>query len=310
MSQFHAGRELSLVKTNGVDYHPFMKRRSGALAPYLYFLPALILAVLFSYYPFIKTLLNSLSIVSYGGKITSFVGFDNFKALLRDQNFQKSLFNTFKFALLFIPLDLLLSLSLALLIYKKRKFNGFNEALIMLPMAVAMSSAALVFKALFNPTIGVVNFLLNLSIDWFNSPTWAMFTIVFLGVWMAVSLDFLLLLGALRSIPRDLSEAAELEGASKVTKFFRLQLPLISPTIMFIITTRLRDSMLLSGPVLVMTEGGPYRSTQTLVYQMYIEGFAGGNYAKGSTISVVVFLLTFILILLAFRFEKKGVFYQ
>jgi sn-glycerol 3-phosphate transport system permease protein len=101
-----------------------------------------------------------------------------------------------------------------------------------------------------------------------------------------------------------------MEGAGAVAKFFRIQLPLISPTILFIVSTRLRDSMLLSGPVLVMTEGGPLRSTQTLVYQMYIEGFSGGNYSKGSAISVVVFLLTFLMILLAFRFERRRVFYQ
>jgi sn-glycerol 3-phosphate transport system permease protein len=137
-----------------------------------------------------------------------------------------------------------------------------------------------------------------------------MFTLVALGVWMAMGLDFLLLLGALRSVPTTIIEAAEIEGAGPVAKFFRIQLPMISPTILFIISTRLRDSMLLSGPVLVMTGGGPLRSTQTLVYQMYIEGFSGGNYSKGSTISVVVFLLTFLLILLAFRFERRRVFYQ
>ena len=92
--------------------------------------------------------------------------------------------------------------------------------------------------------------------------------------------------------------------------FLRIQLPLISPTLLFIVTTRIRDGMLLSGPVLVMTEGGPFRSTQTLIYQMYIEGFKSGNYSAGSAISVVVFVLTFTMILLAFRIERKGVFYQ
>ncbi|MDD4220098.1 MAG: sugar ABC transporter permease, partial [Sphaerochaetaceae bacterium] len=198
----------------------------------------------------------------------------------------------------------------ALLVYKKRRFTALNETLFMLPMAVAMSSAALVFKAIFNPTIGVVNYLFRLNIQWFDDPAWALFTIIFLGVWMAIGLDFLLLLGALRSIRRDILDAAEIEGAGAIAKFFHVQLPLISPTILFIVSTRLRDSMLLSGPVLVMTNGGPYRSTQTLVYQMYIEGFTAGNYSKGSAISVVVFLLTFLLILLAFRFERKGVFYQ
>lgn len=280
------------------------------MIPYGYMVPALALAYLFSYRPFVKTIANSFSLVNFSGEILEFVGFENFRNLLLDRNFQTSLINTFKFGLFFIPLDLIFCMVCALLVYKKRRFNAFNETLFILPMAVAMSSAALVFKAIFNPTIGVVNYLFGLTIQWFNDPAWAMFTLVFLGVWMAMGLDFLLLVGALRSVPKDIVEAAEIEGAGPIAKFFRIQLPLISPTILFIVSTRLRDSMLLSGPVLVMTNGGPYRSTQTLVYQMYIEGFTAGNYSKGSAIGVVVFTLTFLLILLAFRFERRGVFYQ
>jgi len=270
----------------------------------------LALAYLFSYRPFFKTIANSFSLVNFSGRIIEFVGFENYRNLFADHNFQISFLNTFRFALFFVPINLVFCLVAALLVYRKRRFTAFNETLFILPMAVAMSSAALVFRALFNPTIGVVNYLLGLSIQWFNDPVWAMFTIIVLGVWMAIGLDFLLLLGALRSVPSQLLEAAEMEGAGAVAKFFRIQLPLISPTILFIVSTRLRDSMLLSGPVLVMTEGGPLRSTQTLVYQMYIEGFSGGNYSKGSAISVVVFLLTFLMILLAFRFERRRVFYQ
>jgi len=288
-------------------HHSSLRR---TISGYLYLVPALVLAYLFSYRPFLKTIINSVSLVNFSGKIVEFVGLDNFRHLFADRNFQVSLVNTFRFALIFIPLDLLFCLFCALLVYRKRRFNGFNETLFIMPMAVAMSSAALVFKALFNPTIGVVNHLFSLSIRWFEDPRWAMLTIVLLGVWMAMGLDFLLLLGALRSVPKQLVEAAQIEGAGPVSTFLRVQLPLISPTILFIVTTRLRDSMLLGGPVMVMTAGGPFRSTQTLVYQMYVEGFVAGNYSKGSAISVVVFALTFLLVLLAFRFERRGVFYQ
>ena len=280
------------------------------VSPYLYLVPALALAYLFSYRPFAKTIINSLSLVNFSGRIIEFVGLENFTRLFMDRNFLTSLSNTFRFAFLFIPLDIAFCMLCALLVYRKRRFNALNETLFILPLAVAMSSAALVFKAIFNPTIGVVNHLFSLSIRWFDDPAWAMFTIVFLGVWMALGLDFLLLLGALRSVPKQYVEAARMEGAGSLATFLRIQLPLISPTILFIVSTRLRDSMLLSGPVMVMTAGGPRRSTQTLVYQMYVEGFVAGNYSKGSAISVVVFALTFLLILLAFRFERRGVFYQ
>lgn len=285
-------------------------RLRRSMIPYLYLVPALGLAYLFSYRPFAKTVVNSLSLVSFTGKIVEFSGLENFRALLSDGSFLLSLSNTFRFAMLFIPLDIAMGVCCALLVYRKRKFTALNETLFIMPMAVAMSSAALVFKAMFNPTIGVVNHLFSLTIQWFDDPAWAMLTIVLLGVWMALGLDFLLLLGALRSVPRELVEAAQMEGAGAFSTFGRIQLPLISPTILFIVSTRLRDSMLLSGPVMVMTAGGPQRSTQTLVYQMYVEGFIAGNYSKGSAISVVVFILTFLLILLAFRFERRGVFYQ
>jgi sn-glycerol 3-phosphate transport system permease protein len=283
-------------------------RRS--LKPYVYFLPALIVAYLFSYRPFVKTLANSVSLVNYSGRLLEFVGLENYRRLFADRNFQTSLINTFRFTALFVPIDLVVCLICALLVYRKRRFNAFNETLFILPMAVAMTSAAIAFKALFNPTIGVINHVLGIQIQWFNDPTWAMTTIVVLSVWMALGFDFLLLLAALRSVPRQLIESAQLEGADRASIFFRIQLPLISPTLLFIVTTRIRDGMLLSGPVLVMTEGGPFRSTQTLIYQMYIEGFKSGNYSTGSAISVVVFGLTFLMILLAFRLERKGVFYQ
>lgn len=285
-------------------------RKKQSLTAYLYLLPALLLAYVFSYRPFARTILNSLSLVSFSGQRVAFVGLENFKLLFSDRNFLNSLANTFKFALLFIPLNILFCLFFALLVYRKRRLNAFNETLFILPMAVAMSSAALIFKALFNPTIGIINYIFSISIKWFDQSWPAMFTLVFLGIWMAMGLDFLLLLGALRSVPPQLIEAAQIEGAGTVETFFRVQLPLISPTLLFIFSIRLRDSMLLSGPVMVLTGGGPHRSTQTLVYQMYLDGFVSGNYSRGSAIGVVVFILTFLLILLAFRAEKRRIFYQ
>ena len=289
---------------------PTLVRFGQALKPYLYFIPALLVAYLFSYRPFFKTLANSVSLVNYSGRILEFVGLENYRGLFADRNFQTSLLNTLRFTVMFVPIDLVFCLICALLVYRKRRFNALNETLFILPMAVAMTSAAIAFKALFNPTIGVINHLLGIQIQWFNDPAWAMATIVVLSVWMALGFDFLLLLAALRSVPRQLVESAQLEGAGRMSVFLRIQLPLISPTLLFIVTTRIRDGMLLSGPVLVMTEGGPFRSTQTLIYQMYIEGFKSGNYSAGSAISVVVFVLTFTMILLAFRIERKGVFYQ
>lgn len=285
-----------------------MKRHSQIA--YLYLLPALLVSIFFAYWPFLKTVVNSFYLVTPLGKIVEFVGLDHFKRLFDDRNFQMSFINTFRFTSLFVPLTTIWALICALLVVKKRRFSALGELAFMLPLVVAMSSAALIFKALFNPTIGVINYLFSLSIQWFNDPVWALWVVIFLCIWMAMGLDFLLFLSALRSIGPAILEAAELTGASKWQQFWRIQLPLISPTLMFIIANRLRDGILLSGPIMVMTEGGPFRSTQTLVYQMYVEGFKSGNYSLASAISVVVFILSFVLVAFSFRFEKRGVFYQ
>lgn len=284
-------------------------RRLSRIAPYLCFLPALALAVTFSLWPFFKTVVNSLSIVNLSGRIVEFVGLDNFRELSASGNFRDSLRNTFRFTAMFVPANILACLGAALLCYRKRRGTAFNELLFLLPMAVALSSAALIFKAMFNPTIGIVNWILGIDVDWFNDPAMAMFTLVALGVWLDIGLDFVLLLAALRNVPTQLVEAAAMEGANAWRKFFSIQLPMISPTLLFVVCTNVKDAMLISAPVMILTEGGPYRSTQTLVYQMYLEGFKSGNYTLGSTIGVVVFLLSVVMLLLLFRFEKRGVYY-
>ena len=134
--------------------------------------------------------------------------------------------------------------------------------------------------------------------------------LVIAGVGLDIGLDFLLFSAALRNVPTDLLEVAQIEGANGRQTFRYLQGPLISSTLLFVIVTNIKDAMLISSPVMILTEGGPFRSTQTLVYQMYLDGFRSGNYAMGSTIATVVFLLTFSVLLLLMRLERRRVYYQ
>lgn len=287
-----------------------MARRLGKVSPYLYFLPAVVLALAFSYWPFIKTLVNSFHIVNFKGELVRFVGLENYVRLADNASFLTSLKNTVRFTLIFTPVNMIACLGLALLSQRQRRGSPFNELLFFLPMAVSMSSAALIFKALFNPTIGIVNWVLGTDINWFNDPTHAMTTLVVLGVWLDVGLNFILLLTALRNVPKQYLEAAAMEGCSWWRTLISIQLPLISPTLVFVLMTGVKDAMLMSGPVIIMTEGGPYRSTQTLVYQMYLEGFTSGNYTLGSTLSVVIFLFTLVVMLGLLAFERRRVHYS
>ncbi len=278
--------------------------------PYLLIAPALALAVLFSYRPFVLTVLNSLYTVSLSGKRITFIGFDNYIRLFANPSFQASLYNTLRFTLFFVPINITICLSAALLSNRPGRLATLNQIFFFLPMAVSLSSSMMILKMMFNPSIGIINQLLHLDVQWFNNRHAAMALLVFAGVGLDIGLNFLLLSAALRNVPTDLLEVARIEGANSVQTFRYLQGPLISSTLLFVVVTNIKDAMLISSPVMILTEGGPFRSTQTLVYQMYLEGFKSGNYAIGSTIATVVFTLTFSILLLLLHLERRRVYYQ
>jgi sn-glycerol 3-phosphate transport system permease protein len=278
--------------------------------PYLMIFPALFLAFLFSYKPFLLTVTNSLYTISQSGKRIAFVGLQNYSRLFISESFQASLTNTLRFTLYFVPINIGVTLFGAMACNRKGILAQLNGILLFLPLAVAMSSAMMIFKLLFNPSIGVINSLLKLNVQWFNNPKAAMALLVMAGVWLDIGFDFLLLSSALKNVPAPLSEAMELEGASKRHLFFHLQIPFIAPTLIFILCNNIKDAMLICSPVIILTEGGPFRSTQTLVYQMYLEGFKSGNYSLGSALATVVFVLTFLILLLLLGMEKRRVYYQ
>ena len=206
---------------------------------------------------------------------------------------------------MFVPANLVLSTLLALIANKKRPFSKVFEVMYTMPMAVAMSSASLIFKIILNPTIGIVNRIIGANIGWFQDKEFALVGILILCVWMGFSFDFLLILAALRGVPRSLTEAAQIDGANAVQRFFYIQLPKISPTILYVVCTNIVLAAMTSGPILLITQGGPAKSTLTLIYTMYTAGYKAHNYSSASCISVIVVLLTFALVLASLRLERK-----
>ncbi len=285
-------------------------QRNRNAKPYLLVFPALLLAVVFAYRPFVITILNSFHTVNLAGVRMQFVGLENYQRLFGSESFQASLSNTLRFTLFFVPTNIAICLSAALLSNREGKLATLNQICFFLPMAVGLSSAMMIIKMMFNPSIGIINHLIGSDIQWFNDPKAAMALLVIAGVYLDIGFNFLLLSAALRNVPKELVEVATLEGAGTMGLFRYLQLPLIAPTLIFVLMTNIKDAMLISSPVLILTEGGPFRSTQTLVYQMYLEGFKSGNYAMGSAIATVVFLLTFTILLSLLHLERRRVYYQ
>ncbi len=281
-----------------------------AAKPYLFLAPIFVFAIGFVYYPFLKTALHSVSAVNARGQITDFTGLANFAYLFSRRDFHAALQNTLTLTAVNVPVTLILTLALALLSGRRRRLSPVYETLFSLPMAVSMATAALIFKVLLNPTVGYVNYALGLQIGWYESRAAAMPGILLLTVWMGIGFEYLLFLSAVRSVPDQLMEAATLDGANGMQRLFRVQLPLMTPTILYVSCNNLVLAMMTSGPVIILTQGGPSRATTTLIYMMYASGYGSSDYSLAACVSMVAFALTFGFTVLAFLLENRGVHYQ
>ncbi|WP_054976165.1 carbohydrate ABC transporter permease [Paenibacillus sp. A3] len=279
------------------------------LKPYLFILPCIVLVLLFNYYPFVKTMVLGFTLVDMLGNPVEFVGLENFVEAFQDERLLRALLNTLQFTILTVPATLLITLTLALLAEKVRKGSRIYQVMFALPMAVSMSSAVMIFQLLMNPTIGMFNYITGLGLNWFGDEKYALTGIAIISVWMSIGFSFLFLLAALRNVPQELLESAEMEGSSYMQKLIRIKLPLISPTLFFLLCTDLIGSLLVFGPVSILTKGGPMGATETMVYWMYTEAFEKGKYGYGSAIAVIIFFIVMIFTLITFAYEKKGVHY-
>ncbi|AEF83174.1 carbohydrate ABC transporter permease [Leadbettera azotonutricia] len=278
--------------------------------PYFFLLPILIFAAAFVYYPFVRTFLYSFSRVNFRGDILGFAGLRNFRRLFTDSVFLAALKNTLYLTLIFVPLNLVLSFFLALLATKKRKPGMIYETFFMLPMAVSMAAASQIFKMLLDPAVGILNHILHLKTGWFLDPGTALYGIMMVCLWIGFPFDFLLFLSALRNIPAQQMESAELEGAGYFRKLFYIQIPLLTPTVLYVICTNAVLAMMTSTPVMIITSGQPGYSTETLIFMMYTSGYQSSNYSMASCISLATFALCFGMVLGALFLERRGVHYQ
>lgn len=285
-------------------------KKAKKIEPYVYLLPALIYFIIFSFYPFIKTILMTFFTVTANGEVKNFAGLTNYINVLTDELFLKSIGNTVVYVLLASPVAILIALVLAVLANKRTRTSSIYETMFSLTMAMSMSVAAMIFKIMYNPYIGVINKLLGTKINWLNNPDYAMVSLSFISVWMNIGFNFLFLLAAVRGVPEELLESADIDGANLYKKVTKVIIPMISPTVFFLICTSLAKNIIMSGLPIILTEGGPDGSTTTMIYYMYKQAFGNMNYNNAYAAAVITFVFTLICMMISFSFEKKGVHYS
>ena len=278
--------------------------------PYLYLLPCFFVFTLFLFYPFFRTVYLSLFITDKMGMPKLFVGLDNYKTLLQSDSFRNSLAVTFEFVVIVVALGLLLGLAGALLC--NRSFPGirFFSTAYALPMAIASSSAAMIFQVMLHPSIGIVDKLLGTDINWVADPAYALICVAVLTAWLNSGINFLYLSAGLSGIEASLYESASVDGANALQKLLHITLPSLSPVLFFTVTIDVILSFQSFGQVKILTQGGPGEATNLIVYSIYRDAFFNYRFGAAAAESIVLFLIILLLTLLMFRSEKGSVNYQ
>lgn len=287
-----------------------LSRTGRTVRPYLWLLPAFILFFVFTFYPFLQTVYKSLFIVDATGHAKRFVGFENYAYIFSDERFLVALKNTFWFVLLTVPLSKVIGFALAMLANKKRRFSAFYETSFALPMAMAASVIAMIFQLLYVSPLGIINGILGVDIRWLTDARYALLAISIIQIWLSSGYAFVFLLSAIRGVPRELVESAAIDGATPLRQVFSIYLPIISPTMFYLVFTDIAYGMMMMSLVNILTNGGPSNSTMTLMQYIFRQFNATGNYTNANPAAVIAFLLTFAVTMLTFTWEKKGVHYQ
>lgn len=278
--------------------------------PFIYLLPAFFFIILFTYYPFINTVYKSFFLVNSMGNIRRFVGLDNYARILTDKDFLAAMKNTFTYVLTSVPLSILIALMLALIANKKTRSSSVYETMFALTMAMSTSVCAMIFQLIYNPSLGILNAFLGTKLSWLTDKKTTLYAISFISVWMNIGYNFLFLLAAVRAVPDDILESADIEGAGFLTRTGRIILPIISPTVFFLIVNSLARAMMMSGLIIILTDGGRSGSASTMISYMYSQAVLAQNYNNGYAAAIIAFLITFVLMLVSFSFEKKTVHYD
>ena len=266
----------------------------GKYAPYLFLLPAAVVLVIFFFIPFFQTFL--LSFLDYSNNIyqAEFVGLQNYINLFHNPIFYKVMWNTFLYLFIAVPILAIFPLFLAILINQKIRGVTLYKILIYLPVIVSIVVAAIAFKWLYADQ-GILNYLVTKlgfePIGWLTDPNFALYSVIIVTIWKGIGYYMIIYLAALMSVPKELYEACDIDGANFLTKHLTVTVPHIMPTIALVTTISAISAMKVFAEIYVMTKGGPLNSSKTIVYYIYERAFENLDLGFASAMAVVLLVI-------------------
>lgn len=278
------------------------------IEPWLFMLPALLVFAVFLFYPLFKTIYLSLFLTNNVGQAKVYYGFKNYLDILTGRyaaSFWNSMWVTLRFVAIVAFGSLLLGLTTSLLTTKKFPARAFASAIYAMPIAIASAAAAMSFKMIFHPSIGLVNRVLGTTVNWLNDPNWAFPIICLISIWLASGINFIFISAGLRNIPDELYESAAIDGAGYWKQQRHITLPSLSPTLFFQIIINVIGAFQSFTQVRLLTMGGPNETTNVIVYSIYLDAFRNFRFGSAAARSIVLFVIIMVITLIQFRAERK-----
>lgn len=289
-------------------------RLKSTLNAYLYLVPTIVGLLVFS----LGAIVASFYISFNNWQLVLppvWVGLKNYTTLLQMPEFWQVLRNTVYYTVGYVPLAVTLPLFMALLVNQKLRGITFFRTTYFLPVVTSGVAIALVWGWMYNPSFGVINYLLETLFGiegprWLADPKWAMPSLIIIGVWQSVGYNMVIYLAGLQGIPQELYEAARIDGASRTRLFWHITVPLITPTAFFILVLSIIGSFQVWTITYLLTQGGPANSTLTLAYYIYQQGFEWFHMGFAAALAYVLFAIVFVVTMIQFRLQKQWVFYH
>ena len=271
--------------------------------------PTIIGLIILNFIPVFNTVYQSFCKTGDFGKGNKFVGFANYISVLSAGETWQSFWNTIKYAIIEVPFGIIIALVLAVFLNKKMVGRSFFRTIFFLPMVCAPAAVAMVWKWLYNQQFGLLNNILGTHIAWISNPKIAWISVGAIGVWSIIGYNMVLFISGLQEIPHDYYEAATIDGASGISQFFHITIPLLSNTTFFIVQTRLIGALTIFDLMFMVMDKTniALQNVQSTVYLFYTYAFKNGNKGYGSALVMLLVIFIMIVTLIMQKCEKKFV---
>lgn len=285
------------------------------LTGYLMIFPVVAGLLVFYIYPIFKVIIDSFYEVGSFNK-RSFVGLDNYLTMFNDPKMWSSLFNTFSYVIVIVPGTIIISLILAALLNNKIKGRGFFRVVYFIPAITMGAAIAMIWKWMYNSDHGIINAILNAlgfdSVNFLTNPNTALLSICLVSIWINVGYNMIILLAGIQGISKTYYEAASIDGASPVKQFFGITLPLVTPTLFFVIITNLIGTFQTFDTIYMMIKesGIAMEATQSMVMYFFRNAFSYSKKGYASALAVFLFLIIMLVTLIQMKLQKKWVNYE